>query len=78
MNDSTDQPQQKLLLSRADLRSLGIWQSNSTLLRAEARGKFPRRIRLAGVSVCWDRAEVIDWIDARKAERANWHYADAS
>lgn len=78
MNNSTDQPYQKLLLSRADLRALGIWQSNSTLLRAEARGKFPRRIRLAGASVCWDHGEVMAWIEDRKAERAHWHYADAS
>ena len=67
----------KLLLSRADLKALGIWQSNSTLLRLEAVGRFPRRLRLAGASVCWDRAELMAWIEARKAERADFHYADA-
>lgn len=65
-----------LFLRRDDLKALGIWQSNSTLLRLEAAGRFPRRVRLASASVCWDRAEIMAWIDARKAERANWHYAD--
>lgn len=69
--------QHKLLLTRADLKALGIWQSNTTLLRLEAAGRFPRRIRLAGASVCWDRQEIMAWIEARKAERANWAYADA-
>lgn len=68
----------KILLSRADLKALGIWQSNSTLLRLEADGRFPRRLRLASASVCWDRDELMAWIEARKAERAAWHYADAS
>lgn len=68
----------KILLSRKDLKALGIWQSNSTLLRLEAAGKFPRRVRLAGASVCWDHDEIMAWIQDRKAERAGWHYADAS
>lgn len=72
-----DRKLDKLLLTRGDLKALGIWQSNTTLLRLEAAGRFPRRIRLAGASVCWDRDEVMAWIDARKAERANWVYADA-
>lgn len=67
----------KLLLTRADLKALGIWQSNTTLLRLEAARRFPRRIRLAGASVCWDREEIMTWIDARKAERSRWVYADA-
>lgn len=73
----TEPKTRKLLLTRADLKALGIWQSNTTLLRLEAAGRFPRRIRLAGASVCWDRNEIMDWIDVRKAERAHWVYADA-
>ena len=69
---------QKLLLTRDDLKRIGILRSNSTLIRAEAAGRFPRRIRMSSVSVAWDRDEVIAWIEERKAERANWHYADAS
>lgn len=67
----------KVLLSRADLKALGIWQSNSTLIRLEQAGRFPLRLRLSGACVCWDRDEIMDFIHARKAERANFHYADA-
>lgn len=73
-----DQSIRRLFLTRADLKILGIWQSNSTLLRLEAAGRFPRRLRLAGASVCWDHDEIMDWVQARKAERAGWQYADAS
>jgi predicted DNA-binding transcriptional regulator AlpA len=68
---------QKILLSRADLQRLGIKLSNSSLLRAEGRGAFPRRLRLSAAKVCWDRDEIMSWLQARKAERAGWHYADA-
>ena len=68
----------KLILSRDDIRDMGIWQSNATLLRKEAAGRFPRRMRLSATCVAWDRAEIMDWLEARKAERAGWHYADAS
>ncbi|MEP3298976.1 MAG: AlpA family phage regulatory protein [Pseudoruegeria sp.] len=67
----------KVLLSRADLKALGIWQSNSTLIRLEQAGRFPLRLRLSGACVCWDRDEIMEFIEARKAERADWHYANA-
>jgi hypothetical protein len=50
--EPNDYPPQKKLLSKADLKAIGIWQSNSTLLRLEARNRFPRRLRIGGVSVC--------------------------
>lgn len=65
-----------VILTRADLRALGIPFSNSHLLRLEFLGRFPRRLRLAGSTVAWDREEVVQWIKARKAERADWRYAD--
>ena len=55
---------------------LGI--SNSTLLRWEARGRFPRRVRLAGTSVAWLLNEIEQWLAERAVERDTWHYADAS
>lgn len=67
----------KLILTRADLKALGIWQSNATLLRLEAAGRFPRRLRIGGTSVCWDHAEILAWIDERRAARVHHHYADA-
>ena len=68
----------KILLNREDLKEMGIWQSNSTLIRLERAGRFPKRIRLSGACVCWDRNEVLEFIEARKAERASWSYADAT
>ncbi len=50
----------KTLATRADLKRLGINVSNTTLLRWEARGRFPRRIRMAGTSVAWFLSEIED------------------
>ena len=66
----------QLLYTRADLKRLGITVSNSSLLRWEAAGRFPRRIRMAGTSVAWIAAEVTAWLAARAEERARVHYAD--
>ena len=73
MNISNDQ---KALANRADLKRLGINVSNTTLLRWEAHGRFPRRIRMAGTSVAWFLSEIEDWLAERAAERARTHYAD--
>lgn len=67
---------QKALASRADLKRLGIIVSNSTLLRWEARGRFPRRLRLAGTSVAWLLNEIEQWLVERAEERSRTHYAD--
>jgi len=66
----------KTLATRDDLKRLGIVVCNTTLLRWEARGRFPRRIRLAGTSVAWFHSEIEDWLAERAAERAHTHYAD--
>lgn len=66
----------KVLLSRNDLKALGITVSNSSLLRWEQVGRFPRRIRMAGTTVAWLKAEVDDWLDARAEERKRHVYAD--
>ncbi len=73
-----DRNNPKVLLTRSDLHSMGIKLSNSSLLRAETRGAFPRRLRLSPATVCWDRAEVNAWLEARKSERATWQYAEPS
>jgi predicted DNA-binding transcriptional regulator AlpA len=69
---------QKLILSRKDVQSLGVWQSNQTLLRMEARGAFPRRLKIGGTACAWDKQEVLEWLEDRRIERATWRYADAS
>jgi predicted DNA-binding transcriptional regulator AlpA len=75
-NSNSSAPKQLLRLT--DLKDLGIWQSKSTLMRLEQNNRFPKRIRLSDKCICWDRTEVLNWLDARKTERASWHYADAS
>lgn len=69
-----DQP---LVLTRSDLKRMGIKVSNTSLLRWEALGRFPRRIRMAGTSVGWLATEITQWLEDRAAERAHHHYADA-
>lgn len=66
----------KTLATRADLKRLGINVSNTTLLRWEARGRFPRRIRMAGTTVAWLVSDIEDWLAERAAERACTHYAE--
>ena len=66
----------KTLAARDDLKRLGINVSNTTLLRWEARGRFPRRIRMAGTSVAWFLCEIEDWLAERAAERARAFYAE--
>jgi len=67
---------ERILLNRTDLKRLGILVSNSSLLRWEHAGRFPRRIRMAGTSVAWLKSEVDAWLSDRATERANHHYAD--
>lgn len=67
---------QQALANRADLARLGIKVSNSTLLRWEAAGRFPRRIRMAGTSVAWLLAEIEQWLTDRAEERSRTFYAD--
>ena len=66
----------RIILNRNDLKQLGIRVSNSSLLRWEHAGRFPRRIRMAGTSVAWLKSEVDEWLNERATERANHHYAD--
>lgn len=66
----------KTLAMRDDLKRLGIKVSNTTLLRWEARGRFPRRIRMAGTSVAWFVCEVDEWLVERAAERARTRYTE--
>jgi prophage regulatory protein len=69
-------PKSKVLLTRHDLKALGINVSNSSLLRWEAAARFPRRIRMAGTTVAWLKSEVDAWLEARAEERKRHVYAD--
>jgi prophage regulatory protein len=67
---------QKIVLTRDDLKAMGINKSNTTLLRWEASGRFPRRIRLAGTTVAWIASEIDEWLTERATERSSYFYAD--
>ncbi|MDC1198834.1 AlpA family phage regulatory protein [bacterium] len=67
-----------IFLNRADLAALGIKVSNSTLLRWEQAGRFPRRARFGGTMVAWPRHLVMQWCEDRIAERERFHYGDGS
>ena len=58
----------RLVLTREDLARLGINISNTTLLRLEASGSVPKRLRI-GNTVTWLAAEVREYISGLAAER---------
>lgn len=66
----------EILLSRSDLKRHGILVSNTTLLRWEAHGRFPRRVRLGGTTVAWFLSEIEKWLEERSEERSRTHYAE--
>jgi prophage regulatory protein len=53
------------LLSRDDLRDLGIPYTKSYLRKLVQRGKFPRPVRLSERCVAWPETEIADWIAER-------------
>lgn len=59
----------KILLVRGDLPRLGINLSPSTLLRLEAEGKFPKRVRIGAHSVAWLASEIHEHINNLAAQR---------
>jgi prophage regulatory protein len=59
----------KIVITREDLNRLGITMSNSTLIRLEAKGRFPKRIRFGAHSVAWIACEVHAHIASLAAAR---------
>lgn len=59
----------KILLVRGDLSRLGIKLSNTTMLRLEAAGRFPKRIRIGAHSVAWLAPEIHTHIEALAVQR---------
>jgi predicted DNA-binding transcriptional regulator AlpA len=53
----------RIFLTRADLKQRGITISNSTLLRREAKGEFPKRTYLTQKTVIWNRAEIDEFLE---------------
>jgi len=59
----------KILLTRQDLPRLGLNLSNSTMLRLEASGQFPKRVRIGAHSVAWLASEIHEHIAKLAADR---------
>jgi prophage regulatory protein len=72
---TVDQPD-KTLATRDDLKRMGINVSPTTLLRWEARGRFPRRIKMGGTKCAWLMSELDQWLAERSEERSRMHYAE--
>ncbi len=58
-----DRAQRRYILS-PELLEL-VPKSAITLWRWEKKGLFPKRLRLGPHSVCWDRQEVLEWLESR-------------
>lgn len=65
-HEATDR---RLLYCREHLPRLGINLSPSTLLRLEAAGQFPKRVRIGAHSVAWLASEIHEHIANLAAER---------
>lgn len=61
--------QSRAIYRENDLRRQGIVESNSTLLRWEACGHFPRRIRLGLRAKAWVASEIDAFLADRAASR---------
>jgi prophage regulatory protein len=57
-----------ILIDHADLRRRGVKLHNSTLLRLEAKGLWPKRVKV-GASTYWLAEEVDVFIANLKARR---------
>jgi prophage regulatory protein len=59
----------RLLVSKKELKTLGIPYSFQHIARLEKAGQFPKRVQLGPCRVAWRYEEVCEWINARIARR---------
>ena len=60
---------ERLLVSKKELKALGIPYSPQHIARLEKAKQFPERIALGQCRVAWRYEEIRDWIDERIARR---------
>ena len=60
---------QRKLIDKKGLKDIGIPYCFAHIARLEAKGQFPMRVRLGACRVAWVYDEVVEWIDARVAQR---------
>lgn len=59
----------RMLVSKKELKTLGIPYSFQHIARLEKAGQFPQRIQLGQCRVAWVFSEVNAWIAERIAKR---------
>lgn len=57
------------LVSRKDLKAMGVNYSNPHLIALEREGRFPKRVMLSPARVAWLRCEIHAWVRERVARR---------
>ena len=62
------EPTEDRIISAPERRQL-VPYSDMHIWRKEQAGTFPKRIKLGPHRVGWSLQEVLEWIEARKAER---------
>jgi prophage regulatory protein len=64
------------LINFKELRAIGIGFSREHLWRLEAKGQFPRRVKLGFQKTAWFEDEILKWLAERADERATRIYRD--
>lgn len=67
---------ERQLVSKKDLKLLGIPYSFQHIARLEKAGRFPKRIQLGACRVAWRYAEILEWIAERVSLRDLATHAD--
>lgn len=60
---------ERQLVTKKELRTLGIPYSFQHIARLEGAGKFPKRVQLGQCRVAWRYEEVMEWIAEKVALR---------
>ena len=60
---------ERQLVSKKELKTIGIPYSFAHIARLEKAGQFPKRIQLGQCRVAWCYNEVCEWINDRIARR---------
>lgn len=63
------------LVDYKQLKEMGIPWSREHIYRLEARREFPRRLYLSPQRVAWFEDEILEFLEAKAAERHSRKYA---
>lgn len=62
------------LLDYRQLKAMGIPWSREHIYRLEAKNAFPRRLYLSPQRIAWFEDEILEFLDAKAAERHSREY----